>query len=141
MCLRLIDAKKSQHPVFLLCSVLGVSRAGFYAWKNRPASARARRDGELLEAIHDESKGTYGWPWVHAELRHRGIRVSRTRVARLMRWAGLSGMVRRRKGKTTIRVPGIATAPDLVRRDFAPGAPNRLWVADLTEIQTWEGKL
>jgi putative transposase len=144
MCFRLIDAKKSQHPVSLLCGVLGVSRAGFYAWKDRPASPRARRDAELLEqigAIHDESQGTYGWPRVHAELRHRGVYVSRKRVARLMRAAGLSGMVRRRKGRTTIRVPGIATAPDLVRRDFAPAAPNRLWVADLTEIATWEGKL
>jgi putative transposase len=144
MCFRLIDAKKSQHPVSLLCSVLGVSRAGYYAWKNRPASARQRRDAELVEqigAIHDEGKGTYGWPRVHAELHHRGIRASRKRVARLMRQAGLSGMVRRRKGKTTVRVPGIATAPDLVRRDFAPAAPNRLWVADLTEVATWEGKL
>jgi putative transposase len=144
MCFRLIDAKKSQHPVSLLCSVLGVSRAGYYAWKDRPASVRQRRDAELVEqigAIHDESKGTYGWPRVHAELHHRGIRASRKRVARLMRQAGLSGMVRRRKGKTTVRVPGIATAPDLVRRDFAPAAPNRLWVADLTEVATWEGKL
>ena len=58
-----------------------------------------------------------------------------------MRAAGLSGMVRRRKGRTTVAVPGIATAPDLVRRDFAPTEPNRLWVADLTEIATWEGKL
>ncbi len=58
-----------------------------------------------------------------------------------MRQAGLSGLARRRKGKTTIRVPGIATAPDLVRRDFAPTAPNRLWVADLTQFATWEGKL
>jgi transposase InsO family protein len=144
MCFRLIDAKKSQHPVCLLCSVLGVSRAGYYAWKDRPASPRQRRDDELLEqigVIHGESKATYGWPRVHAELRHRGVRASRKRVARLMRQAGLSGMVRRRKGKTTIRVPGIATAPDLVRRDFAPRAPNRLWVADLTEVATWEGKL
>jgi putative transposase len=144
MCFRLIDAKKSQHPVSLLCSVLGVSRAGYYAWKDRPASAREQRDGELREAIgaiHAESKGTYGWPRTHAELRHRGVRVSRKRVARLMRQSGLSGMVRRRKGTTTIRVPGIATAPDLVRRDFAPEAPNRLWVADLTEIATWQGKL
>ncbi len=144
MCFRLIDAKRAQHPVSLLCGVLGVSRAGYYAWKDRPASARAHRDGELLEAIaaiHGESKATYGWPRVHAELRHRGVRVSGKRVARLVRQAGLSGMVRRRKGKTTIRVPGIATAPDLVRRDFAPEAPNRLWVADLTEVTTWEGKL
>jgi len=144
MCFRLIDAKKSQHPVSLLCGVLGVSRAGYYAWKDRPASARQRRDCEVLAAIaaiHGESKASYGWPRIHAELRHRGVWVSRKRVARLMRQAGLSGMVRRRKGKTTIRVPGIATAPDLVRRDFAPAAANRLWVADLTEIATWEGKL
>jgi putative transposase len=144
MCFRLIDAKKAQHPVSLLCSVLGVSRAGYYAFKQRPVSPRALRDAELCEqigAIHSESEGTYGWPRIHAELRHRGVRVSRKRVARLMREAGLSGMVRRRRGKTTISVPGIATAPDLVRRDFAPTAPNRLWVADLTEIATWEGKL
>jgi putative transposase len=144
MCFRLIDAKRSQHSVSLLCSVLGVSRAGYYAWKDRPASARERRDAALVELIgrlHAESKGTYGWPRIHAELRHRGVYVSRKRVARLMRWAGLSGMVRRRKGRTTIRVPGIATAPDLVRRDFAPTAPNRLWAADLTEVSTWEGKL
>jgi putative transposase len=136
--------RRAQHPVFLLCGVLGVSRAGYYAWKDRPASARQRRDGELVEqigAIDDESKGTYGWPRIDAELRHRGVRVSRKRVARLMRQAGLSGMVRRRRGKTTVSVPGIATAPDLVCRDFAPAAPNRLWVADLTELQTWEGKL
>jgi putative transposase len=144
MCFRLIDAKRAQHPVSLLCDVLGVSRAGYYAWKDRPACARRRRDDELLSeirAIHDQSKGTYGWPRVHAELRHRGVRVSPKRVARLMRQAGLSGMVRRRKSRTTIRVPGIATAPDLVCRDFAPTAPDRLWVADLTEITTWEGKL
>jgi putative transposase len=124
--------------------VLGVSRAGYYAWKDRPACARRRRDDELLgeiRAIHAESKGTYGWPRIHAELRHRGVHMSRKRVARLMRQAGLSGMVRRRKGRTTVSVPGIAVAPDLVRRDFAPGEPNRLWVADLSEVATWEGKL
>jgi putative transposase len=144
MCFRLIDAKRAQHPVSLLCEVLGVARAGYYAWKDRPACARRRRDDEVLgeiRAIHEQSAATYGWPRVHAELRHRGVRVSRKRVARLMREAGLSGMVRRRKGRTTVSVPGIATAPDLVRRDFAPTAPDRLWVADLTEIATWEGKL
>jgi hypothetical protein len=85
--------------------------AGYYAWKDRPASARQRRDRALpeqIEAIHAESTGTYGWPRIHAELGHRGVWVSRKRVARLMRSAGLSGMITRRKGKTTIRVPGIA---------------------------------
>jgi transposase InsO family protein len=78
---------------------------------------------------------------VHAELRHRGVRVSRKRVARLMRQAGLSGLLVRRRGTTTIRVPGVRPAPDLVARDFNPPAPNRLWAADLTEVPTWEGKL
>ena len=103
MCFRLIDAKRAQHSVSLLCEVLGVSRAGYYAWKHRPACARRRRDDELLgeiRAIHEQSAATYGWPRVHAELRHRGVRASRKRVVRLMREAGLSGMVRRRKGFT-----------------------------------------
>jgi putative transposase len=144
MCFRLIDAKRAQHPVSLLCSVLGVSRAGYYAWKHRPASPRQRRDDELtalIRDIHDESEGSYGWPRMHAELRHRGVHVSRKRVARLMRQAGLSGLLIRRRGKTTVRVPGVRPAPDLVGRDFNPTEPNRLWAADLTEIPTWEGTL
>jgi putative transposase len=141
---RLIEAKKAQHPVSRLCSLLGVSRAGYYAWKDRPASARERRDEELtalIRQVHAESEGSYGWPRMHAELRHRGVRVSRKRVARLMRQAGLSGLITRRRGKTTIRVPGVRPAPDLVGRDFAAASPNRLWAADLTELATWEGKL
>jgi putative transposase len=144
MCFRLIDAKRAQHPVSLLCSVLGVSRAGYYAWRDRLPSPRARRDDELLaliREIHADSEGSYGWPRIHAELRHRGVRISRKRVARLMRQAGLSGLLVRRRGKTTVRVPGVRPAPDLVARDFNPSAPNRLWAADLTEIPTWEGTL
>src|SRR5689334_9474609 len=94
MCFRLIDAKKAQHPVSLLCEVLGVSRASDFVWKQRPVSARRRRDIELLEqirAVHVESKATYGWPRVHAVLRHRGVHASGTRIARPMRDAGLSG--------------------------------------------------
>jgi putative transposase len=143
-CFRLIEAEKAQHPVSLLCSVLGVSRAGYYAWKSRPLSDRRLRDLELLaliRQIHRGSEGSYGWPRMHAELRHRGVRVSRKRVARLMREAGLSGLITRRRGKTTIRVPGLRPAPDLVGRDFQAVAPNRLWAADLTEFATWEGKL
>jgi putative transposase len=144
MSFRLIEAEKAQHPVSLLCSVLGVSRAGFYAWRRRPPSARVRRDRELtrrIVTIHCDSFGSYGRPRVHAELRHQGVRTSPKRVARLLRSAGLSGLVKRRRGKTTIRVPGVRPAPDLVRRDFRPAGPNQIWVADLTEVQTWEGRL
>ncbi|MFN8204500.1 MAG: IS3 family transposase [Solirubrobacteraceae bacterium] len=118
--------EKTQHPVSLLCQVLGVSRAGYYAWKTRPASQRQVRDGELLERIREDSwreQGHGGWPRVHAELRHRGVRQLQ-RVARLMRQHGLSGMVKRRRRGTTVSVPGIQTAPDLVRRDFDPDAPT-----------------
>jgi putative transposase len=124
--------------------VLGVSRAGFYASERRAPCLRALDDAELLEAIrdvHSASRGTYGAPRVHAMLVRRGVRVGRKRVARLMRRDGLSGLLRRRRGKTTIRVPGIATAPDLVRREWNPTEPNRLWVADITYVRPWEGWL
>ena len=141
---RLIGAEKAQHSVSLLCSVLGVSRSGFHAWLKRTASERWLSDvrlAELIHQVHEESDGSYGSPRIHAELRARGVRVGRKRVERLMRRHSLSGLVKRRRGKTTVRVPGVRPAPDLVRRDFRPSEPNRLWVADLTEVSTWEGKL
>ena len=82
-----------------------------------------------------------GAPRVHAMLARRGVRVGRKRVARLMRRDGLTGLIRRKRGKTTIRVPGVACAPDLVRRAWNPPEPNRLWVADITYVRTWEGWL
>jgi putative transposase len=142
---RFIAAEKASHPIALLCEVLEVSRSGFHAWQKRPPSRRACQDAGLLgliEPIHRESRRTYGSPRVHAELRlDHDIRVGRKRVERLMRQAGLSGMIRRRRGKTTISAPGIRTAPDLVERDFNPAGPNRLWCADITYVRTWEGWL
>jgi putative transposase len=142
---RFIAAEKASHPIALLCEVLEVSRSGFHAWQKRAPSPRACQDAALLgliEPIHRESRRTYGSPRVHAELRlDHDIRVGRKRVERLMRQAGLSGMIRRRRGKTTISAPGIRTAPDLVARDFNPAGPNRLWCADITYVRTWEGWL
>jgi putative transposase len=141
---RFIAAEKANHPVSLLCAVLGVSRSGFHAW-HRPPSARAVEDAALsgrIATIHAASAATYGSPRVHAELRlEHGVRVGRKRVERLMRQAGLSGMVRRRRGRTTVVAPGVRTAPDLVARDFNPTAPDRLWCADITYLRTWEGWL
>ena len=107
-------------------------------------SNRALADAWLVEKIrqvHVASRGTYGSPRVHAELRFDGIRVGRKRVERLMREQQLSGLVRRRRGRTTIRVPGVRVANDLVGRDFSTLAPNRLWVADISYVRTWEGWL
>jgi putative transposase len=142
---RLIAAEKASHPVDLLCRVLGVSRSGFYAWQTRAPSDRALSDAWLLERIreiHTTNRGVYGAPRIHAELQlAQGIRVGRKRVERLMREAGLSGLVPKRRGRTTVRVPGVRVADDLVERDFQPAAPNVLWVADITYLRSWEGWL
>jgi putative transposase len=142
---RFIAATKAEHSIKIMCRVLEVSRSGFHAWAARDRSARAVADRALsgrIAEIHAESGKTYGSPRVHAELRlEDGVQVGRKRVERLMRQAGLSGMIRRRRGRTTVSVPGIRTAPDLVARDFNPTAINRLWSADITYIRTWEGWL
>lgn len=142
---RLIEAEKANHPISLMCEILGVSRSGYHAWSRRAPSDRQLADAWLLERvreIHQRNRGVYGAPRVHAELRlaHR-IRVSRKRVERLMRSAGLSGLIPKRRGRTTIRVPGVRVADDLVKRQFRPAAPNVLWVADITYLRTWEGWL
>jgi putative transposase len=142
---RFIAAKKAEHSIQIMCRVLEVSRSGFHAWARREPSARAIADQALTDRIaeiHNDSLKTYGSPRVHAELRlEDGVHVGRKRVERLMRGAGLAGQVKRRRGKTTIRVQGVRTAPDLVERDFNPTEPNRLWAADITYIRTWEGWL
>ena len=142
---RFIAAKKTEHSIKVMCRVLGVSRSGYHAWAVRAPSVRAVADDVLsgrIAVIHKDSRETYGSPRVHAELRlEDGVLVGRKRVERLMRAAGLSGQLNRRKGRTTISIPGIRTAPDLVERDFNPTAANRLWCADITYIRTWEGRL
>jgi putative transposase len=144
-CYRLIDAEKAHHPVSRLARVLGVARAGYYAFTSRPASPRTLADQALtdqIQEIHARSRGTYGAPRVHAELRlGLDIRVGRKRVARLMRVAGLQGCHRRRGRGLTRRDPQATSAPDLVERNFTPPAPDRLWVADITQQRTGEGWL
>jgi transposase InsO family protein len=142
---RFIAAERADHPISLMCRMLEVSSSGFYAWLSRPPSDRQLSDAWLLERIreiHQANRGVYGAPRVHAELRiAHGIRVGRKRVERLMRTHGLSGLIPKRRGRTTIRVPGVRVADDLVQRQFRPDAPNVLWVADITYLRTWEGWL
>jgi putative transposase len=141
---RFIPAERANHPVATLCRALEVSRSGFYAFERREPCQRALKDRRLaarIRQIHDHSRGTYGAPRVHAMLAREGAAMGRKRVARLMAREQISGLIRKRRGKTTIRVPGIATAPDLVRREWNPTEPNRLWVADITFVRTWEGWL
>jgi putative transposase len=140
-----VDEEKAQHSVVTLCRVLGVSKSGYYAWHSRGPSRRAQEDADLIRRIrliHEESRGTYGSPRIHAELRlGAGIRCSKKRVARLMRQCGLQGVSRRKGPCTTRRNRDRQPAPDLVRRDFHAKAPDRLWVADITQHPTGEGWL
>jgi len=142
---RLIDAEKANYPISLLCQVLKVSRSGYYDWKDRPLSKRARENAALTERIrqtHHRSRQIYGYPRVHAELRALGVRCSRKRVARLMRKAGLQGCRHGRKKRTTTRRDKHAVpAPDLLKRNFTAVAPNRIWTADITYVGTQQGFL
>jgi putative transposase len=132
------------HKVTMLCRVLGVSPSGYYAWRIRPASQRARDDARLLDAIrrsHAESDGTYGAPRVERDLREQHTYVGRKRIARLMRRAKLQGVSRRKWVRTTVRDDDQRPSPDLVHRNFVAERPNQLWVADITYIPTWAGFL
>ncbi len=128
-----------------MCRALGVNRTSFHDWQRRAPSDRALTDAWLTEKvkqIHADSDGTYGARRIHAELRlEHGIRVGRKRVERLMKAAGISGLLPRKRRRTTVRLPGVRVAPDLVERDFRPDGPNQTWSADITYISTWEGFL
>lgn len=127
-----------------MCRMLGVSASGYWAWVKRPLAERAKMDQAIegqIQAIHRWSQGTYGVPRMQAELRARGRRVSRKRVARLMRRLGVQGVTRRKGTFTTVRDREARPAPDLVCRNFVAEGPDRLWVADITYIPTWAGFL
>ena len=145
MIFRFIAAQKAEHSIKVMCRVLGVSCSGFHAWRGRAPSKRAVEDARLTErirAIHEATRKVYGSPRIHAELvMAEGEHVGRKRVERLMRQAGISGLVARKRGRTTIRVPGVRVCEDLVDRAFLAAAPDRLWVADITYLRTWEGWL
>ena len=132
------------YSINLQCRALKVSRSGYYAWLKREPSARKKQDQVLLDQIkriHSISRGTYGAPRVLADIRESGSRIGQKRIARLMAGAGLIGVTRRRRVKTTIRGQEAAPAPDLVNRDFRADTPNTLWIADITYVPTWSGFL
>jgi putative transposase len=145
---RFVADQAAHHPVTALCRAAGVSRSGYYAWRDRRPSARAQADERLtarIRQVHAASRGTYGSPRVQAELRTTGEACGRRRVARLMRRAGLRGVHgQRRRVRTTVPDRQATPAPDRVARAFAPaaiGAINRVWLADISYVPTGEGWL
>ncbi len=137
-------ANQAFHSIAAMCRVLEVSTSGYYAWRTRLESTRAKEDEKLqqrIKVIHTWSRGTYGAPRVHAELKDEGTMVGCKRVARLMKACGLVGVSRRKWTVTTRRDPAARPAPDLVDRNFKAERPNQLWVADITYVPTLTGFL
>lgn len=140
-----IEAEKAVHGVSALCRHFGVSRSGYYAWRGREESARAKEDRRLLAKIrhiHERTRQRYGSPRIHAELRDEGEQVSRNRVVRLMKEGALRGRRKRPFRKfTTDSCHGHPIAPNLLSRNFTAEQPNRVWAADITHVGTDEGWL
>jgi transposase InsO family protein len=138
--------KQGRRNVKRACELLKVSRAAYYAARGDVPSERDREDAGLtarIKAEHTRSKGRYGAPRIHAELRRQGRRHSRKRIARLMRQARLAGRAPRRWKKTTIPDPAASARADAIRRDFTADASkiNQRWCGDITYLATWEGWL
>jgi len=139
-----VSANQAIFSIRAMCRVLEVSASGYYAWRQRIMSVRAKEDEQLqqrIRTIHLLSRQTYGAPRIHAELQEEGTHVGRKRVARLMRAASLQGVSRRKFIRTTRRDRSARPAPDLVDRKFIADTPNSLWVADITYVPTWAGFL
>jgi transposase InsO family protein len=131
---RFIEAEKAHYPIRLLCRCLAVSRSGYYAWRRRAPSARVKQDARLrveVAASHSASRRTYGSPRILRDLREDGHRVSRKRVARLMRELGLEGRRKRRFRATTDSQHRFPVASNVLMRDFDVDAPNTAWVTDI----------
>lgn len=142
---RIVEDCRNDYPVRVLCDALGVSSSGYYAWRVRPESPRHTANQQLLDDIrrlHADHRERYGAPRIHAALRAQGRTVSRGRVERLMRRHGLRAhRPRAFRVCTTDSDHALPIAPNLLDRDFAPGAPNQVWLTDITYVPTDEGWL
>lgn len=135
-------ADSKEYSIEFMCAQLGVSVSGYYAWRSRPAPARARSDATLtriIEVTFERLKGNPGVRRVHAELAASGHRVSRKRVWRLMRAAGLQGRHPRAWKRTTVAGERPVPAPDLIGRDFTAQQANQRWCGDITYVKSWNG--
>ena len=139
---RFVSENADHYPVTRLCFLVDVRRSTYYQWRHRPLSKRDLDDAKLaheIVEIHQASHGTYGAPRVHGQLRHRGRRVGRKRVARIMTECGLVGVHGRRKWRRG--EANTVPAPDLLQGDFTAETSDHKWVADITEFACWDGKL
>ncbi len=145
---RLVDEEREHHAVSLLCSVLRVTRQGYYAWRKREAAPGPRRQADAVYCgaimrLYTKSRETYGAPRITGRLRiEEGIRIGQKRAARLMRELGIKGVSYGKKHpRTTIPDQKAPPAPDLIERDFTASGPDQKWCADITYVETREGYL
>jgi transposase InsO family protein len=142
---RFIEDRRADYPVRILCDVLEVSPAGYYAWRSRPESRRAAANRQLvndIKRVHRDTHGRYGSPRIHVELKAQGRGVSRGRIERLMRHHGIRAiMARPHRVRTTDSRHDLPIAPNLLDRNFVAPAPNCVWLADITYVETDQGWL
>jgi transposase InsO family protein len=139
-----MHAHQGRYHVSMMCKYLNVSKAGYYAWRQRKQSNRRKADAELLKAIkriHIRNHTYYGQPRIRRDLIAEGIFTSSKRVARLMRYAGIKGKKRCRSKASSYPAGTIPAAPNVLNRQFAVSQPNRAWVTDITYFPTKEGWL
>ena len=139
-----MDDHRDEFAVRRMCNELNVSPSGYYAWRDRPASAREMANQELytkIKAVYDDNHGVYGSPRIYRELKDQGIACSKNRIARLMRLRDLQAKQFRRFKSTTKRNKTQPAAPNLLKRDFETDQPDQKWLADITYITTQEGWL
>jgi len=139
-----VDEERGRHTVSVLCRVLKVTRAGYYAWKKRKPSSRRSRDTQLkkdIMKVYRENRSIYGAPRIEKALRAAGIGTSRRRCARLMAELGIRGVLKTKKYPGSRTKPEQAPSQDLVHRHFVASELNKLWCADITYVATWQGTL
>jgi putative transposase len=145
MIYKFMAAHAGEFRIERMCRVLGVGRSGYYAWRSRPASQRARANEALwvqIQAEYETSRDTYGSPRIHAALQRQGVRCSRKRIARLMQLHQIRARTRKKRHPlTTQREAGAMPAPNLLNQEFSASVPNQKWVSDITYIETAEGWL
>ncbi len=139
-----IKENSKQYPIKMMCRVLEVSKARFYAWQKAPSSTRAMKDEQLLAKVVEifkTSRSTYGSPRIHAQLQKEGISCGRNRVIKLMQLAGIKSKTKRKFKVTTDSKHDLPVCKNVLKREFNPPSENKAWVQDITYISTQEGWL
>jgi len=141
---KFINKYKNKHCIEKMAKLFGVSRSGYYSWKNRPICNREKQNKEIIneiKKIYSENKGVYGYPRIHIKLKQKGIECCKNRVARLMRENNIKAKTFKKFKATTDSEHNNFVAANLLNREFKVYEPNKVWVSDITYIYTHEGWL